>query len=103
MGIKSKQAIRLHMRSAHLIDVPDVMKSEYVENIDIDKEMIKAVDTTKEVMLGVGNSKSVANEYELISEVLNKGLGNAQFREALRKAKQKGFIEINLKTLNVRG
>jgi hypothetical protein len=103
MGIKSKQAIRLHIRSSHFVDVPDVMKSEFVTVVDTDKEIKKETDTTKEAVAVFDKIETKNNEYELISEVLRKGLGNAQFKEALRQAKQKGFVEINLKNLDMRG
>ena len=103
MGARAKQSIRAHIRGAHLINVPDVLKSEYVHTVDIDN--VKEESTQTVVNTVIMENKEVIpgtkNEYELISEVLEKKC-DPEFAKALIQAKKNGYVAINLKTLHMK-
>ena len=95
VGARAKQSIRMHLQGAHTIKVNDVLKSEHVTIINNDGI---SVEVPKKVDNAMNEYKSPKTDWLLISEILKHNNVNAQFRTNLVRAKEAGFMEMNMRT-----
>ena len=97
VGARAKQSIRMHLQSKHAIKTENVLDSVNVEKVNennIEFEVPEQVENA----IKSENIRSAKTDFMLLSEILaNKNI-NAEWRQRILKAKEMGFIEMNMRT-----
>ena len=100
-GARAKQAIRLHIKSAHTKEVTNVDKCEYVEIIDLNepgkKEEQKPAQKEEKK-----KDPQEENNWILISEGLKQVTQGGKMWKQLKAAQMDEMMEVNVETHEVR-